>query len=247
MRSKFVFLLFLLLQFQAFAQIEESNVEFTISPSLLSSGKIQVAYEWLSPSEFNKKEFAIIDSLKVAAMKPDNNQLAISKIALISKRPFDSLSAVQMNNISFVAKMLNSVSISQKTSDTWRVTNKVKAYGLPFKVSFDFKLKEVPITSVPSVARYFRDEASALPAQGRERLLLLDMSNFSQLMYRNVAYVYMKELNSNDTVIVSGIIGGANISTANLIFDHPPFSETEETMINNLRTQIMGMAKNIQN
>ena len=247
MLSKIAFLILCLFQLQAYAQVEESNVEFTISPSIISSGKIQVAYEWLTPAEFNKKEFALIDSLKVSSLKPENNQLAISKLAFISKRNFDSLSASSMNNASFISKMLNSVGISQKTADTWRVTNKVKAYGLPFKVSFDFKLKEVSLAAVPSIARYFRDQASAIPDQARERLLLLDMSNFSQLMYRNYSYVYMKEINSNETLIVSGIIGGANISTANLIFDHPPFSETESTMINNLRTQIMGMAKNIQN
>jgi hypothetical protein len=234
-------------QFQAFAQVEENNVEFTISPSILLSGKIQVAYEWLTPNDFLKKELSIIDTFKVSGMNADNNQLAISKLAFISKRNFDTLSLSIMNNSAFISKMLNSVSISSKSSDTWRVTNKVKAYGIPFKVSFDFKVKEIPLASVPAVARFLRDEAGAIVGQGRERLLLLDMSNFSQLMYRNVSYVYMKEIANNQTMLVAGIIGGANISTANLIFNYPPFSETESTMINNLRTQIMGMAKNIQN
>jgi len=233
-------------QFLAFAQVEENNVEFTISPSILLAGKIQVAYEWLNPNDFSKKEFSILDTIKVSGMNPDNNQLAISKLAFISKRNFDSLSLSVMNNSAFISKMLNSVSISPKSSDTWRVTNRVKAYGLPFKVSFDFKINEIPLTSVPGVARFLRDEGAAIIGKGRERVLLLDMSNFSQLMYRNISYVYMKEIFNNQTLIVAGVIGGANISTANLIFDYPPFSETEATMINNFRTQIMGMVKNIQ-
>jgi hypothetical protein len=231
----------------AFSQTEERSVDFVVSPSVISYGAIQVAFEWLNPSDFNKTDLSLIDLAKVNALSPENNQLIASKIALISKKNFESFSAARMNNAAYISAMLSSVSISAKNAETWSVTNKVKAYSIPFKVSFDLKLKEVsPASLGTGVVNYLRGEAAAIKSSGKERFLILDMTNFSQLMYRNYSVIYIKEISPNETLIVSGIVAGFNLNAANSFFNYPPFSTTKGTMMNNLRSQILNMARMIQ-
>jgi hypothetical protein len=245
--SLLLILVSLLLQTLAFAQTEESNIDFTVSPGIILDGKIQVAFKWITPSEFRKTDLSLMDLPKISEIQPSNNQLVVSKIAFISKKSFDNLSYVKMNSTQFISDMLNSVGIRQKESDLWYVTNRVKAYNIPFKVSFDFRFKEIAASSLNSqVVNYLKDEASGVKGTGRERFMTLDMSNFSQLMYRNYSVVYMKEISANETMIVSGIIGGLNLNTANSFFNYPPFSSTKSTMVGNLRDQILHMARSIQ-
>jgi hypothetical protein len=241
-------LLLLVLSTLSWSSVEERNADFTLSTRLLSEGEIQYALEWLSPDELINKELRVIDSEKIHNIKPRNNHLIISKIAFIAKKPFDTLSYSKMNNAAFISKMLSSVSIQEKLDDLWRVTNKVKAYSIPFKVSFDLKLKEIHSNLLTNeLTRYFRDEASAFKASSRERFIILDMTNFSQLMYRNYSVVFIKEISQNETLIVSGIVAGFDLNAANSYFNFPPFSSTKATMIGNLKTQILNMARSLQN
>ncbi|MBA2404488.1 MAG: hypothetical protein H0V66_06940 [Bdellovibrionales bacterium] len=241
-------LLLTLLSTLSFAQTVEKHVDFTVSPGVILDGSIHVAFEWISPANFRNKSLSQMDLQKISALHPNNNQMIVSKIAFISKTSFDNLTYAKMNNANYIAEMLNSVSIRQKTTDTWSVTNKVKAYSIPFKVSFDFKFKEVtPAVLGASLVNYIKDEASGLKGTGRERFMTLDMTNFSQLMYRNYSIVYMKEISPTETMIVSGIIAGFNLQEGNTFFNLPPFSTTKSTMMGNLKTQIMQMAHSIQN
>lgn len=231
----------------SFAQIEEKNIDFTLSPGLILDGKIQVAFEWLSPNDFRKKQLGLVDAPKISELHPNNNQMIAAKIAFISKKSFAELSSSKMNNVNFISEMLNSVGVNQKTAEAWRVTNRVKAYGFPFKVSFDFHLKEVAASSIGShIVDYLKDEASGLNGTGKDRFLILDMTNFTQLIYRNYAFVYMKEISPKETMIVSAIITGFDLRTANSYFNIPPFSTTKATMMGNFKTQIFDMARSIQ-
>ncbi len=231
----------------SFGQVQERSVDFTISPSLISEGKIQVAYEWISPSEFAKKDLSLLDLPKISSLHPGNNQLTISKVAFISQKSFDELSYAKMNNSTFISQMLNSISISKKSADAWSITNKVKAFQIPFKVSFQLKFNEVSASSLgAAVSNYLRDEGAASKNSGRERFLILDMTNFSQLVYRNYSVVYLKEINANETLVVAGVVAAININSANLFFNHPPFTTAKETMMSNIKTQIMQMARSIQ-
>jgi hypothetical protein len=249
MKTKFAqfFSLFLLFTHFSWAQTEEKNADFTVSPNLMTAGTIQYGFDWLAPHEFSRSALSVIDNQNIESLHPGNNQLVLAKIAFTSKKSFDSLSGTKMNNAKFISAMLNSNSISQKNSESWSVTNTVKAYGLPFKVSFDFKIKEVSASSLNGdLVRYFRDEASALSSPGRERFLILDMGQFTQLIYRNYSIVYVKEISATETLIVSGLITGFDLKSANSFFNYPPFSTTKETMLKNLRNQILQMARGIQ-
>lgn len=231
----------------AHSYVEEKNVDFKLSPALLHDGEIQIAFGWITPSEFRKKDLAVMDLQKVNESHPDNNQMIISKLAFITKQPFDSLSYTKMNSAKYITDMLNSVGITQKAADTWYVTNKVRAYNIPFKVSFDFKFREVSANALNAdVLRYVRDENSVFAGPGRERYLILDMTNFTQLMYRNYSIVYMKEVSASETLIYSGVIAGLDLKTANGFFNYPPLATTKGTMMGNLRTQIIHMARSIQ-
>jgi hypothetical protein len=249
MKAKFLLLFTLLVLFSqpSSAQTEERSVDFTVSPGVIMGGNFQVALEWLSPHDFTKTDLSSFDNSKAHTLHPSNNHLIASKLAMISKRSFESLSAVNMNNSAFISEMLNSVAIQRKTSEVWTVTNKVKAYSIPFKVSFDLNLKEVSSAALgPRIVKYFKDEASGIKGMGRERFLVLDMTNFSQLMYRNYSIIYIKEISPNETMIVSGIVAAFDLNAANSLFNFPPFSTTKGTMMNNLRSQILHMAQTIQ-
>lgn len=239
--------LLLLFTLVAHAHVEEKNVDFTLSPAVINGGEIQIAFEWITPSEFRKKDLALMDIQKISTSHGENNQMIISKLAFTTKQSFDSLAYSKMNVAKYITDMLNSVAITKKASDSWYVTNKVRAYSIPFKVSFDFKFREVSADSLDAnLLRYIRDENSAYHGAGRERFLILDMTNFTQLMYRNYSVVYMKELGPNETLIYSGVVAGLDLKTANSFFNYPPFATTKGTMMGNLRTQILHMAKSIQ-
>ena len=249
MHAQAILLLVLSLLFSPFtlAQVEESHVDFTVSPSLISTGEIQVAYEWLEPSAFKTKEMVVADLTKVAALSPGKNHMVASKIAFVSRRSFDELNYASMAKSTFISRMLNAVSISQKSSDVWNVTNRVKAYKIPFKVSFDFRFKEVSAATVGAAANYLKDEGSGVAGKGRERFMILDMTNFSQLMYRNYSIVYMKEISEKETLVISTVVAGFNKDMADNLFNLPPFSTTKKTMMDNFETQIMQIVREIQN
>ena len=231
----------------AFSQTEEKYIDFTMSPGVILSGDIQVALNWLTPNEYRKTQASLMDIPQINELHPNNNQMIVSKIALISKKSFDELSYNKMNNALFISEMLNSVGIRTMGADFWRVTNRVKAYSIPFKVSFDFKFKEVTEGTLGTeVSKYIKNEASGLKGTGRERYLTLDMTNFSQLMYQNYSIVYMKEISPKETIIIAGLIAGFDLRSGNTYFNFPPFSTTKSTMMGNLRSQILQMARSIQ-
>jgi hypothetical protein len=231
----------------AIAQVEESHVDFTLAPALLESGKVQVAYEWLEPAELKTKEMAITDVPKVASLHPDKNHTVAAKLAFVANRSFEELSHSAMNTKGFISKMLHAVTISQKTDDTWAVSNRVKAYSIPFRISFDFRFRETNAASISTAANYLKEEAASVAGKGRERFMILDMTNFSQLMYRNYSIVYMKELGPKKTLVVSTVVAGFNKNMADKIFNLPPINTTEKTMMANFRMQIMHMVREIQN
>lgn len=231
----------------AVSQTEEKNIDFTVSPGLILDGKIQIALNWLTPDEFRKTEASLMDIPQIYELHPNNNQMIVSKLALISKKSFDELSYNKMNNALFISDMLNSVGIRAMGTDFWRVTNRVKAYSIPFKVSFDFKFNEISENALGTeVAKYLKDEASGLKGTGRERFLALDMTNFSQLMYQNYSIVYIKEIGPKETMIIAGLIAGFDLRSGNNYFNFPPFSSTKATMMGNLRGQILHMAQIIK-
>lgn len=231
----------------SYSEVREKHVDFTLSPAIINEGKIQIAFEWLSPNEFIKRDLSVMDVPKMSALHPNNNHMIISKIAFISSSSFDELSYNKMNNARYISNMLNSVGIDKLGSDFWNVTNQVKAYAIPFKVNFDFKFREVSGPSLGTkLHNYLNDEASAFKQNGRVRILALDMTNFSQLMYRNYSVVYMKELDNNKTLIISGVISSFNINKANSFFEYPPFSTSKNTMMKNLRKQTLHMANSIR-
>ena len=231
----------------SYTQVNETHVDFTLSPAVIKNGDVQLAFEWITPTEFRKRSLNLMDVPGMSELHPNNNQMIVSKMAFISKNPFDTLSQTQMNNSKYIADMLGSVRISPKADGVWTVTNQVKAYGVPFKVSFDLEFREVPGASLGGPLHdYLIDEASAFSAPGRERFLVLDMTRFSQLMYRNYSVVYLKELSSKETLVVSGVISAFNIAKANTYFNYPPFSTTRGTMMRNLRTQTLNMVRSIQ-
>lgn len=247
MKALIVALLSFLFVLNQFAHAEERSVDFTVSPGVILDGTIQVSYEWLSPSEFQKKDLSILDLPRLRDLHPGNNHMVASKIAFIARKSFEQLSYAHMNTAAYISSMLNSVAIRQKSADTYYVTNKVRAYSIPFKVGFDFKFKEVSSSALgSSITQYLRDEASGLKGTGKERFLTLDMTNFSQLMYRNYSIVYMKEISANETLIVSGVIAALDLDMANTFFNIPPFSTTKSTMMENMRGQIGHMARKIQ-
>lgn len=233
----------------AHAQVLESSVDFTIAPGTITDGTLQYALEWITPSEFRKKEFILMDIPKVNALHPSSNHMVVSKLAFVAKKSFDSLSYQKMNNSTYISQMLNSVEISQKAApDLWSVTNKVVAYSIPFRVTFDFNFKEVKRENLNSaLVQYLTDEASGFKTDKRERILLLDMTNFTELMYRNYSVVYMKEISPTETFIVSGVVAGFDLNKANRYFQYPPFSTAKGTVISNVKTQILHMVKKIQN
>ncbi len=224
------------------AQVMESHVDYTVSPGTIQGRKIQYAHEWLGPAEFRNKELFAMDIVGVNKLHPDNIQLVAAKVAFVSKKTFDQLSYAQMNNADYISGMLDSVGIRGIPGDMWLVTNKVKAYGLPFKVSFDFKFREVPASSLGAAANYLRSEATGMRGT-RERFLVLDMNKFSMLMYRNYSIVYLKEISPNETMVVAGVIAGIDIDKARNYF---LFGGVEKTMLGNLKTQVMNMVRNIQ-
>lgn len=232
----------------SYAQVLEKSVDFTVSAATISDGTVQYALEWMTPSEFRKTNLLIADVPQVNELHPTTNQIVASKVAFIAKKSFDSLSYQKMNKPDYISEMLNSVAISQKNApDFWLVTNKVVAYKIPFKVSFDFKFREVKANALDAnLMKYLKDESSAIKSDGRERILLLDMTNFSELMYQNYSVVYMKEINANETLIVSGIIAGLDLKKANRYFQYPPLSTSKGVVIKNLKTQILQMVKIIQ-
>ncbi len=242
---KFVFSIFtltILFSSFVFAQVTESQVDYTISPGVIQSGQIQYSQEWLEPHEFKNKELRSIDLAGVANIHPDRNQMVAAKVAFISRKSFNQLSHSQMNKSDFISEMLDSVGIYSQDGNKWRVTNKVKAYGLPFKISFDLKFQEVSAESIASVARFLRDESSAFRGTGRERFLILDMTNFTHLTYRNYSVIYIKEISSTESMVVAGIVAGINISAAAVYFPFGP----KNTLMSNMRSQVLTMARNIQ-
>lgn len=239
--------LLLTLSQTAYSQVFETSVDFTLSPAVVNDGAIQIAFEWITPTEFGKRNLKLMDVPNMGELHPNNNQMVVSKMAFISKNYFDDLSHKRMNTAKYISDMLNSSGISSKSADLWTVTNPVRAYGVPFKVSFDLEFREIPGASLGAPLHdYLLDEASAFKTPGRERFLVLDMTRFSQLMYRNYSVVYMKELGEKKTLIVSGVISSFNIAKANAFFNYPPFSTTRGTMMKNLRSQTLHMLRRIQ-
>ncbi len=95
-RRSLIFFLSLLIASLSFA--EESHVDFSLSPSHLEAGNIQVAFEWLSPHEFRKRNMRVVDLVKVQHLKPHNNHLIASKTAILSKKPMSHFSLSPLYN-----------------------------------------------------------------------------------------------------------------------------------------------------
>ncbi len=247
MRHLFLIFGLFVFSFSLFAQIEEKYVDFPLSSSVIDAGESHLGLEWLSPGDFLKTNLSVMDLPQVSSLNPGNNQIIAAKLAFQSEKSFNDFSFESMNNATFISHMLSSVNLSQKSSGSWLVTNKVKAYGIPFKVNFELTFKELDAKSISkNVVAYFRREADVSAGAGRERFLLLDMTRFSQLMYRNYCIVYLKELGNSKTLIVAGLIASFDLKAANSYFNYPPFSSTHDTMMGNLRTQMLNMVKSIR-
>lgn len=243
-----LFSLLLIYSKMASAQVSvENHVDFTVSPTLIEDGNIQIAYGWLGPSDFRKTKLLIADVYKINELHPNNNHMVVSKMAFISKKSYDRFSHANLNKADFIALMLDSVALKNKEFDLWQVTNKVVAYRIPFRVTFDFRFKEVSeLAFKSSLTEYFKDEASGFTGTGRERFLTLDMTNFTQLLYRNYAVVYLKELSATETLVVATVVAGFDLNNANSYFQYPPFSTTKATVMSNLKEQILRMIKTIR-
>lgn len=240
-------LLFVFSEMSHAQMIEEKQIDFTISPAIIHEGNSQVAFSWLAPHEFRTTNLSVTDVPKISEMFPGKMHIVASKMAFISKRPYEQLAHSALNNAEFISLMLDSVSIKNKEADLWNVTNRVVVYRIPFRVSFDFRFKEVSAQKLGSAAETFmKDEAAGFKGTGKDRFLTLDMTNFSQLLFRNYALVYLKELSDKETLVVATVVTGFDLQSANSYFQHPPFSTTKGQVLPNLREQILRMIKVIK-
>lgn len=239
-------LLFAFSQF-AHSQVIEKDVDFSVSPTLIEDGEVQYSLGWHTPNDFRKTNVSIIDEVKVSSIKPNNNQIISGKLIFITEKPYDDFTQAKMNNAEYISYMLNSVSVNKKSSESWSVVNKVRAYNIPFKVSFDFAFKELETSNLPShILKYFQDESSAFKGTGREKFVTLDMTNFSQLMYRNYSIVYLKEISKGKSLVIAALVTGFDLNSANNFFNFPPFSTTRGTMTANLKTQVFHIVNSIK-
>lgn len=240
-------LLFIFSQMSHAQLLEEKQIDFTISPALVLEGKDQVAFAWLAPHEFRNTQMAVTDVPNISEMFPGKMHIVASKMAFITNNPFNNFSHSALNNANFVSRMLDSVSIKNKEADLWQVTNRVVVYRIPFRITFDLRFKEVQAQSLKSsTVSYMKDEAAGFKGTGKERFLSLDMTNFSQLLFRNYALVYLKEISANETLVVATVVTGFDLQSANSYFQHPPFSTTKGQVLPNLREQILRMIKVIK-
>jgi hypothetical protein len=236
-----------LLSLTAFAQVEEELVDFRISPKILQAGQIHVGFEWLTAPEFRTRQLAVMDRPRISQMNPHNLQLVASKVALISQQSFDELTYERMNQADYIQDMLGAIAIDPLTANTWYLTNRVKAYKLPFRLGYELQALEVSPEELPrELTTWLRREGAEFAGTGRERFISLDMSRFTQLIYRNYSVIYIKELPNGKPLIISGVIAGININRANFFFNYPPLSRTENKMMNNMREQVLQMAFKIQ-
>ncbi len=243
-KTTLVILTTLAFAFNALA-LEEKDVDFRVDQTLLERGEDQIAIEWQSPDQFRSTEISITDLVRVNKLNPSKLQMINAKTAMISNRPMNDFSVKNLATAKMVKDMLRSVSTTQKSSNVFDVTNKVKAYGLPFKVSFTLELKET--TPSAAVRSYFTSQAAGFAGTGRESFMTLNMTNFSQLMYQNYSVIYTKELANGKTLIIATIMAGFDLPKANSYFNYPPFARTDNTMIGNFRSQTEHMLKSMKN
>lgn len=224
---------------------EESNIDFRVDSAELERGDDQIAFEWQTPDQFRATRVALTDHVKVNKLSPQNLHMVNAKIAMISNRPFEDFTLKKLSTATMVKDMLRSTSVVPQGNHTYRVANKVKAYGLPFTVKFTLAVKEIQPDAV--TAKYFREQAVQFEGSGRESFATLDMTDFSQIMHRNYSAIYAKELKDGRTLIIATIMAGFDLDKANSYFNFPPFSRTQSTMVNNLRSQTVHMLKEMKN
>ncbi|MFY7993259.1 MAG: hypothetical protein ACOVP4_08220 [Bacteriovoracaceae bacterium] len=224
---------------------EEAYLDFRVDASALERGQDQMSFEWQGPDQFRSTQMAVTDLVNINKSHPENLHMVNSKIAMISSRPLNDFAVESISTQKMVKDLLRSVSVIPKGGHVYDVTNKVKAYGISFKVSFKLAIKEVKPNA--HIAKYFRDQASLFEGTGNERFVSLDMTNFSQLMYRNYSIIYAKELKDGRTLIVASTVSGFNLKKANSYFNYPPISRTDSTMVGNIRSQTLHMLKEMKN
>jgi hypothetical protein len=230
-----------------YAQVYESNVDYSISSALLESGEVHFGYEWLSPAQFKTKDISKTDLRGLSKITAPFNHIIAAKIGFISDRSFQELSLKKMNEPAFIKKMLRATSVTAKDSGKWEITNKVKAYGFYFKVDFSLKLTEANSSELREIAGFMRSEANKFINSGRERFILVEMTDFDQLLYGNFGVVYMREISPDKTLIIATIISAFNQNKANRFFQFPPFSYAYNTITNNFKSLTMGMIEEIKN
>lgn len=231
----------------SFAEVEENYLDFQISPAIVLDYETQANYSWLKPSELSNYKLSVIDLQKVASLHPGKNHLVASKLAFKSKKSFDELSHAKLNNATFISKMFSNASVKPNGTNLWKVGTKVTAYSIPFSVSFNLNFKETTLQSLNSSLRTFlKDELSPFDSTGRERVLILDMDEFSQLLYQTYAIVYIKELTNKQTVILAGVVSGFNKSSADSYFNFPPLNSTKGTVMSNMKSLIRQMITTIK-
>jgi hypothetical protein len=237
----------LMICFNTYAQVEETTVSFKVSPKIIATGEIQMAFAWLNAGEFAQLDMAVMDQPGIHLMHPHNLKMVVSKLAFLTTQTFEDLAYANLNQADYIQDMLGALVIDQLSSDSWYLTNRVKAYKLPFRLGYELQTREVEATRLrKELVQYFRKEAADFPGTGRERFISLDMHQFTQLIYRNYSVCYMKELRDGRMLIISGVIAGININRANFFFNYPPFSRTETKMLGNMREQVLVMARKIQ-
>lgn len=246
MKLKHLFLTALaLISLHSYSQEEEASIDFRVDSAALERGEDQMSFEWQSVDQFRSTQVAVTDLVKVNLLQPENIQMVNAKVAMLSAKPFSYFVLKNLATVEMVQNLLESQAVSVKGANAFAVTNKVKAYGLPFKVNFDLLMKEIaPDTAVKN---YFKSQGAAFEGTGKEVFLSLDMTNFSQLIYRNYSVIYAKELKNGKTLLIATVICGINIDKANTYFNYPPISRTDRRMVGNIRTQTLHMMKQMKN
>jgi hypothetical protein len=223
----------------------EDNLNFAVNKTKIIGNSAQLSISWIAPSVLNKTVFKDLDLKKYSTIEAISNYQVIAKVAFISNKPIEKLSFNEMNNSNFIQKMLGSINVSSN-GQLWDIENKVKAYGLGFRLYFTLDLQEVDFSSQKeSIKKLIRNDLNNYP-ESEETFISLDMYDFSQLIYGNIAIVALKKIDANKTLIVSYILCAINKRAADRFFNYPPFSQTEEKMKNNLREQTLQMIQGLK-
>jgi hypothetical protein len=221
----------------------EANTNYKVQADWIERGRLQYGTEWLTPTRFSTHPLIVMDYLSQSKEFPGRNQVVLSSISFVTATSFDRLSKEALNKADIVKKMFDANSVTP-TGGSFLLNTTVKAYGFPIGVDFVLTLKKVEETQLSKTSHSFiKSKLSHLSATGRNRILIIEMNQFSQLIYKNTGIVYMQELTNGHVALHAIGVSTINIQKANLFF---PFGMAQSQMINNIEEQIIHMAREIQ-